>query len=421
MKCFILLALIFSSSAFAISHKEFVKLPRAQREKIIVEYKNFLREYSKTVEVASIIPLSFPQFIEAAYASDADCVYGGWPSHRVKGLCSLPRTNPAFQKESCGEGEMPCQPLLFSRGVCVPNLTRAQKRSAFANCEKKTEEMGKKISDVVEYISDPEVSQEADELFRLVDEICKTGAQASTPMCRNLRARVAEIKAARPKVTERRPPQTPPQTPQVALTVAATGLSQVNRVVSDLNSTTRCETCDAMRANTVDEPERTPAATTPLPEPIPANNTSYPRINSEFDLADCEGLNGTTNGYFIGYIHKCSNKNDDIPSGWTFYQTDQDQYLNVQSPYPNGAAPTRKLSMVSINNAFNETYLNIEETGGGPDSHDVKSYMFVIPRKTVPSVRTEGNNLILTLPTGETVTMDKNSRAILGGPLTEGP
>jgi hypothetical protein len=63
----------------------------------------------------------------------------------------------------------------------------------------------------------------------------------------------------------------------------------------------------------------------------------------------------------------------------------------------------------------------MEETAGGPDSHNVKSYMFVIPRVTVPSTRVEGNNIITTLATGETVTMDKTSRAILSGALTEGP
>ncbi|MFL5784565.1 MAG: hypothetical protein ACJ76H_08160, partial [Bacteriovoracaceae bacterium] len=194
----------------------------------------------------------------------------------------------------------------------------------------------------------------------------------------------------------------------------------VNRVVSDLNSTTRCETCDAMRANTVDEPERTPAATTPLPEPIPANNTSYPRINSDFELADFGGENVPRDGYKTRFIQKRST-GEKAPGGFSFTQNNQDPYLNVQSPYLNGGPPKRNFEMVSINNAFNETYLYFEEAAGGPDSHNVKSYMFVIPRKTVPSVRTEGNNLILTLPTGETVTMDKNSRAILGGALTEGP
>jgi hypothetical protein len=95
--------------------------------------------------------------------------------------------------------------------------------------------------------------------------------------------------------------------------------------------------------------------------------------------------------------------------------------MNVQTRYPGGSAPGRFFDILSRNEAFNETYLVMEEYGGGPDSHNVKSYMFVIPRVTVPSVRVEGNNIIATLPTGETVTMDKNTRAITGGALTEGP
>jgi hypothetical protein len=82
---------------------------------------------------------------------------------------------------------------------------------------------------------------------------------------------------------------------------------------------------------------------------------------------------------------------------------------------------TRFWELASINNAFNETYLVMEEATGGPDSHNVKSYMFILPRKTVPSVRVEGESIITTLPTGETVTMNKRSRAIVSGALTEGP
>lgn len=93
----------------------------------------------------------------------------------------------------------------------------------------------------------------------------------------------------------------------------------------------------------------------------------------------------------------------------------------LQSPYPDGGPVNRMFEMISVNNAFNETYMILEESAGGPDSHNVKSYMFMIPRVTVPSMAVFGDNLIMTLPTGETVTIDKSTGAIRGGALTEGP
>lgn len=421
MKILILISLIMSFSSFAISHKEFVKLSRTQREQVLTAYKNFLDEYSKTVEVSSALPENFFQLIEEAHATNFDCLYGGWPSTRVNGSCPLPRTNPAFQRESCPQGEVPCQPLLFGRGVCVGNTTRLQKRSTFASCQSKFNSMNRHLSDVVEYISDPEMSQEADELFRLVDDICRTGAQASTGMCSILKARVATIQSQR-----QRPAAQPPQDQRSVsapnargnnLTVASDA-ARIEATVRSLNTTTNCLTCDAIREQTTDEPATVPPQ---IAQPAtPAPTTAFPRIWSGFTLESCGGSRGTNDGYDIKTIFDCQS-GPRLQAGFKFFQTTGDPNVNLQTRYPNGSAPSRNFEIASINQAFNETYLMIEESGGGPDSHNVKSYMFLLPRTTVPSVRIEGNNLIATLPTGETVTMDKNTRAITAGALTEGP
>ena len=419
MKWLLVLSVLVTSTTFAMSHKEFVKLKRDQREEVIKVYKDFVLEYSKKIDVSAAPNNTFPEFIANAYAAEANCLYGGWPSNRVNGLCSLPRTSPAFQRESCGQGQMPCQPLLFGRGVCVPNVTREQKRSAFANCGNKFQAMGRTLADVVEYISDPEVSQDADELFRLVDEICRTGAQSTTPMCRNLKRRVDEIKNRRqpPVAAEALVPQ---ETPREALTVAVEDASQITTTVQELNTSTRCESCEAQRAVTVDEPERRQERVVPQPDPEPAPATTFPRIDSGYDWAACSGSRSDSNGIVIRSIGSCSN-NTRVFAGHVFQPGNGHPHMNVQTRYPGGSQPGRFWEMGSRNNAFNETYLMMEEYGGGPDSHNVKSYMFIIPRVTVPSVKVEGNNIIATLATGETVTMDKTTKAITSGALSEGP
>ncbi len=418
-----MICLLMSSQAFTISHKEFVKLRRDQRELIVKAYKDFLGQYSKTVEISSTPKITFPDFIAAAYASDYNCVYAGWPSSRVSGFCSQPRSNPAFQRESCGQNEMPCQPLLFGRGLCVSTASRDQRRSAFANCEKKFIADGRNLAQVVEYISDPELASQADELFRLVDEICRTGAQASTPMCRNLKARVESIKSQRPAAAPTAASaQVPKAEPQQALTVAAEEAAQVTSTVKNLNTETRCESCDAQRAQTVDEPDRTPVRVTSA-EPEPT--TAFPRIESGFTLASCGGRGAAPDGYSTRNVMHCTPGNEDrVFAGYSFQQDSRTHPMirDLQNPYPGSTGrPSRFWDSISVNSAFNETYLIMEETVGGPDSHNVKSYMFIIPRVTVPSVRVEGNNIISTLTTGETVTMDKTSKAILSGALTEGP
>lgn len=440
-----LLSLLMSFSSFAISHKEFVKLPRESREKIMLAYRSFIGEYQKTIELSSVRKMNFPEFIQSAYAADYDCIYGGWPSNRINGLCSLPRSNPAFQRESCGAQQMPCQPLLFGRGVCVPSATRQQRNSSFANCQRQSSSMGRSIADVVEYISDPELSTEADELFRLVDEICTSGAQATTGMCRILKDRVASIKSERTPVEETRA-NVEDQSPEDALLLATQNASSVEQLIQNLNTTTTCIACEALREQTTDEPEKAPVITPPLqpeehlvveqprlpeesaqiaPEEAPQPQTDgripFPRIESGYDLATCGGTRGNPLGYEEKYLFNCSGGSERIPAGMAFRPGEGHPYMNVETRYPGGSKPGRFWEIDSRNQALNETYLMMEEYGGGPDSHNVKSFMFLLPRVTVPSVRAEGNNLIATLPTGETVTMDKTSKAITSGALTEGP
>lgn len=48
-----------------------------------------------------------------------------------------------------------------------------------------------------------------------------------------------------------------------------------------------------------------------------------------------------------------------------------------------------------------------------------ESFFMVFPRKTLPNIRTEGAKQIVTLPTGETVTFNTQTKEVVGGVLSE--
>jgi hypothetical protein len=427
MKFLILLSLTICSSSFAISHKDYVKLPRDQREKVVKVYQDFLADYSKTIELSSAQKFTLPDFIESAHATgEANCFFAGWPSQRVNGKCSTPSSS-SFQRETCSQGQMPCQPMLFGRGLCVPSASRDQRNRAYSSCVNKFHAENRNLASVVEYLSDPEISQEADELFRLANQICTSGVQAVTPMCSILKARVAAIQEARSLAPAPVVARVSTPDPQQALVVAAETAAGVESVINSLNRDTTCLSCEAEREQTTDGPARDPARVDlagPTIESEPVPQSGYPRITSGYNLASCSSARGTNDGYSIRSVNNCQTGDIAASSGWKFSQNPATHPMlqGLRNPYPDSTAtPTRFWELATINQAFNETYLVIEESAGGPDSHDVKSYMFIIPRVTVPSVRVEGENIVATLPTGETVTMNKHTRAIVGGALTEGP
>ncbi|HWU42359.1 MAG TPA: cell envelope integrity protein TolA, partial [Bdellovibrio sp.] len=61
--------------------------------------------------------------------------------------------------------------------------------------------------------------------------------------------------------------------------------------------------------------------------------------------------------------------------------------------------------------------IDMPTASGGRDLQN--SYIMLFPRKSVPNVRMSDGKQIVTLPTGETVTYDKNTRKVIGGVLKE--
>src|SRR5690606_12157339 len=150
---------------------------------------------------------SFYQFfMNDAYAASFDgmnCVYAGWPSKRVNNLCSSPqRHNPGYEKGNCSAREMQCQPLLFGEGLCVPVSTSSQRNLAFSNCNKKFDSSKRSTEDVVDEIQKNKKEKELFEYMDFAMEICSTGKQASTPMCRRLEGAVQKMRTTADRLKE---------------------------------------------------------------------------------------------------------------------------------------------------------------------------------------------------------------------------
>jgi len=127
-------------------------------------------------------------------------------------------------------------------------------------------------------------------------------------------------------------------------------------------------------------------------------------------------------GYAKIDIIDCKTSSVLFSGGFTFSNGPGHPYLSgMKSAYEDAGPPTRAVEFVSRDKALNETFVYLTDTAGGPDSHDVKSVMVILPRKGVPSTEVVGDDVIVTLTTGEKVVFDKKTNAIKSGAMKEGP
>ncbi len=147
---------------------------------------------------------------------------------------------------------------------------------------------------------------------------------------------------------------------------------------------------------------------------------AFSKITSGIPVACGSGTQ--RDGYVESKVIDCTRDNRVYPGGFRFRAQHEHPYLKTaRSPYEGGAQPGRGIEFVSRDHALNETYLYMYDTAGGPDSHDMKSIMFVLPRRVVPSAQTIGDEVHVTMNTGEKVIFDKRTNAIKGGAMSEGP
>ena len=88
---------------------------------------------------------------------------------------------------------------------------------------------------------------------------------------------------------------------------------------------------------------------------------------------------------------------------------------------PGELMKNRKWSIAAPGAARQDASISITDDLGGSNSSLKESVIMLFPRVTMPSVRSQGNKNVVTLPSGETATFEKGTGRVVGGVFTEQP
>lgn len=422
--CFILFSV---TPLFAKSGRKAWHATNPEGQKFLLqEYKSFYREFSQTekLDQFSNTQSSFLNFFFSsawAVTEGMDCIYAGWPSKRVSGSCSSPaRHNPGYATGGCSSQELQCQPLLFGAGQCVPVRTQQQRSLAFSTCDKNNKNSPEKI---IQEIKASGKENELMELLDFADKTCSQGKQAGTGMCRRLEAAVDRMRhvlpesdAAKEEVKAEEDSPASPDSPEV---------------VEDDNDKSSVE----IQNNQTDEVVRT----VPTSEVVQTVINVNEKISTITSPEDCEPAQTGTpferdEPRPLDFEYSTSKRGRDPAWSDTFLK-DKTQGLrptgfNFRSTGPNAIAgnpidPKEKVErdwrFVSEDNSKRETYLWItDDAGSGYLSQLMETIILFVPRKMQPSVEAVGDELHVTLATGEKVVYDKATKLIKRGILSEG-
>lgn len=416
----ILFVLLFFSTfdSWGASGKEAWKHATTRgKVELLQEYHAFYTQYQEikseplAVLYEEVTSTSFMSlFMSQAWASgEMNCIYAGWPSRRVGGLCSSPaRHNPDYQQSSCAKNQMQCQPMFFGKGLCVPTATREQRNLAFTNCDKKFKASNKTAEDVFREIKENKNEASLFELMDFADKICREGKQAGTGMCTRLKAAVERMRHYKTDTPVVKADENIAESITVTTPVVISGKNEVtdpevkkgliqsiitaNRAMNQIKYDEDCEP----ELNGIDFERSSPR---PLDFDFVSSRTvPGGAYDNTFVKDKVHGLRET--GFTLRNVG---------PNGISGNPIDPEEKVE------------RQWSFVSKDNSRRETYLWItDDAGSGYLSQLMESIMVIIPRKMKPVIEEKGNDLHVTLTTGEKVVYDKKTKVIKAGALKEG-
>lgn len=427
--------LSFNSFASLVSVDEYAQMSPKQQESVVEIYREFFRDYlSKEVEPGeeAISKFHFSLFTEAWASDEYNCFYAGWPSvtkkinanGKSKSVCSSPaRSNSNYKKlsEECSSNQLLCHPALFGEKLCVSTATQSLRNSAFSQCEKKFATSGRSLADVAKGLSQVRTVPNAEDMFALVDQVCSVGFQAKTGMCAKLKKRVEDIRSEA-KLEPKSSAEDSPAETSISARSETVVTTELPRTVEPNPSGPVVRAPEALRSaaeNIISVPRVIAESTSPeIPceDEVPGAIGPFPRIESGVPLETCSSQKG-----YEKILKSCSGGPEKYFGSYAFQSRSGHPYLDVESLYGGTGKPSRSIEFFSRNHALNESFISILDAAGGPMSHDVLSYMYILPRKTIPSIEERGDQVHVTLFTGEKVVLDKKTGAILSGALSEGP
>lgn len=377
---------------------------------ILNSYQTFfseLEKYENLGEFEIKTSKTFFLLFNEAWAStlDMDCLYAGWPSKRVKNLCSSPlKQNPDYKMGNCKAGQIQCQPLLFGKNNCVPVLTSEQRSVATANCHKNFIDQKKSLESLIREIRADGKEKELFELMDFGDKICNESHHKKSSMCSRLLSTIEKFRHFKPD-----------------------GLISTNK---DLN-----------------QPERTPAVTTVLRVPKDNNVELIETVKKVNQLS--QGLNEKPNCEVeqngtpferevprdVVFDYVTSKSGQDPAWEDNFYKDKRESGLRYKGFTLSNVGPNsisglpidprekvvREWNFVTEDSSKRETYLWVtDDSGSGYLSGLMESVILIVPRKMKPSISAIGDELHVTLTTGEKVIYDKKTKIIKAGVLSEG-
>ncbi len=405
---------------------------------LLGEYKVFFRELARVEALGALearASRGWTEFLlsSAVATENLDCVYAGWPSRRVNNLCSSPaRHNPEYQNGTCAGGELQCQPLLFGKNVCVPVRTRAERSSAFSNCDRKFQGSGRSAADVIAEVRADGKEAALLELVGAADRICREGAQAGTGMCRRLQAAVERVRAgagdapATPRRDQARPPgRTQARTRTTPPTAGATRPPRTDAPAT----ARRTETSGPARGGataTPGTPVRRPGQTQEqLEQAVVVADQGLRQLNG---TDDCEVEQAGTpierevprSSFLDPSISRSSDGWDTMSSESAHGELPRG-YL-ILNRGPNDVAregQQREWNFISLDNARRETYLWVGDSPDNRVSNNLESVIVLVPRRVQPRVEALGNVVRVTLATGERIIFEKATGRVLRGVFRE--
>ena len=396
MKKLALLIGLISFSAFGMTGREaWIHSNMHGKVKVLEAYKGFLQNLNSELAPMNETTMFTLKFIEEAWAAEMNCIYAGWPSKRVNNLCSSPqKNNPDYSNGSCKSGEMQCQPLLFGKGLCVSVASKSSRNLAFTNCNK---QQTKSSEEIVREIKADGKEGQLLELLDFADNICKEGKQAGTGMCKRLLAVTDSLRhfKTEPSITienKSTPVRSVVKPPERIQSQVVDAVVKGNEAVSKVNNP---EDCDP-------ETEGTPFDRDE-PRPLTFDYTTSRR-----------GSDPAWDDTFI------ADKTDGLrPTGFEFRNIGPNDVAG--DPIDPAQKTERQWRFVSEDNSKRETYLWVtDDAGSGYLSQLMESVILIVPRKMKPKVESIGDELHVTLTTGEKVIYDKKTRLVKGGVLREG-